>query len=121
MSRPLRDNEKNLLLFMVGSDPDATVLRAQIASAEYESAWFAGSQSFHIKLVDRELSGGDSEEAAGRSRPSHFFTVRSAVGDDIIGEVFLWTTGGTISAFEYGWFTDEMPNCLPETGQLAKE
>jgi hypothetical protein len=123
MSRPFTEVERRILQRLVSGAPDAELLLAQIDVAEHDGWWFEGSQSLDISTpVDappyaagRMLSGGRQigpgcSVLADGSLPSS--------DSNFIGEAFLWLQDGRLSAMEYWWVTDEMPDALPRLDQL---
>ncbi len=124
MPRPLSSDERQLLLQIVEVVPHSANLLNQIESAQYDEAWFDGSQSFSILVsaavppyslggvvkAGRQVGPGATVHEDG-SRPTN---------DNFVGEVFLWLIDGRIADLEYCWVTDDMPDRLPRLDQLVR-
>ena len=124
MSRPFTDAEREFLQRLASRAADADLLLAQIELAEHDGWWFEGSQSFEISTaIDAppyfagQMIGGGRQIGPGCS-----VRVDGAlpnIATNFIGEAFLWLQDGRLSAMEYWWVTDEMPDSLPRLDQLV--
>ncbi len=38
---------------------------------------------------------------------------------ELVGELLLWVSDGSLSALEYSWYTDEAPTALPDPGDVT--
>lgn len=124
MSRPFSDAERALLQRLASAAPDAGLLLAQIALAEHDGWWFEGSQSFSIATPDHapQYFAGRLLSDGQQIGPGCSVRVDGAKPDsdaNYIGEIFLWLRDGRLTAMEYYWVTDEMPDSLPRLDQLA--
>ncbi|MDO7881287.1 hypothetical protein [Antiquaquibacter soli] len=123
MTRPFTQAERELLRRLASFGPDAPVLFDQIDVAEHDGWWFEGSQSCHIatptaapQYFSGLSQGGGRQIGPGAlvlSDPSSLDRL-----ENVIGHAFFWLQDGRLSAFEYAWFTDDMPGSLPRLDQL---
>ena len=123
MSRPFKDAERGILQRLASRGPGADLLLAQIELAEHDGWWFEGSQSFDIStsigaptyLAGRMIGGGR------QIGPCCSVLVDGTLPEsdtNYIGEAFLWLQDGRLSAMEYSWVTEKMPDSLPRLDQL---
>jgi hypothetical protein len=123
MSRPFTDAERGMLQRLASRAPDADLLLAQVDLAEHDGWWFEGSQSFDISTsIDAPLYLAGRMIGGGRQiGPGCSVLVDGSVpvsDTNFIGEALLWLQDGRLSAMEYWWVTDEMPDSLPRLDQL---
>jgi hypothetical protein len=132
-TRPLTPTERTLVEFLLRNDhdPGAETLLAQLETARYAGPWFEGSQSFDIEVpagapLDPTLDSwkggpGPFMSDGRRIGPGAivYMPERPHTDEYSIGEIFLWIENGRMSALEYPWWTDEMPDRLPGVNQLT--
>lgn len=112
--RTLTDSEYEVLRAILQASPvDDDVLLAQLSHARRTSSWGAqNSPSFEMEVVD----------SLPPSRlPDGPLPVRAEVHDsqgEYTGELIVWITSGFVSALEYAWITDSVPQSLPDLASI---
>ena len=121
MSRAFSEHERALLLRLVSGARDEEALRAQVEVSEYGEAWFEGSQSFTI-VPGRSVTSPNRGRGRGPTPGPQALVLKDGAKpvseENFVGAVLLWLDGDRITALEYWWVTDEMPDRLPRLEQL---
>lgn len=88
--------------------PAAEQLRQQLPQTRVVGRWGSDSPSVDLEVVEpfsrAEISDGVIP-ATGAVKDS---------SGELIGELLLWVSEGSLSALEYSWYTDEAPVVLPD-------
>jgi hypothetical protein len=112
----LTEDERAILARVLSVDfSGASELRAQVGDAEVVGHWGPSSPSVYLRTPNT---------VAPAPTPDGPVPVRSFVLDragETMGELLLWVESGRLSALEYAWFTDEMPQRLPLVAQVRVE
>lgn len=114
LPRRLTPLEYQLIRAILTDDcPSGSDLKAQLASARVSGHWEpTGSPSIDLEAdIDSpaaHLSDGVLPIDA------HVYDAN----DNYVGELIIWISDGRLSALEYAWVTDEMPQALPPVDSL---
>lgn len=88
--------------------PGVEELRQQLPQTRVVGRWGIDSPSVDLEVVEpfrrAEISDGVIP-AIGLVKDS---------SGELVGELLLWVSDGSLSALEYSWFTDEAPVALPD-------
>lgn len=112
MRRSLSGAERALLIGILGECriAGAGELASQVASVEV----IGGIPTFLDLSVDPSSARAGVDDGPLEVRAF----VRNDQGD-FVGEVLIWVKSGYLSAVEFAWVTDDMPERLPDIGHVA--
>ena len=94
--------------------PGAAELRAQLATCRVRAEYSVATASLELAVAPDAPDAPDA---------GPLFPVRAYVtdGDDPLGELLLWLSGGRLASVEYAWVTDEPPTGLPDAALITAE
>jgi hypothetical protein len=113
--RPLTSGERSVLRVIYGALPASQrgPLVAQLDSLVVTATWAADSASVEIRPVE-------GAEVTPVGIDDGILPVRAVAydGDDVIGEILVWITGGVLSGIEYAYYLGDTPSELPMPEQI---